>query len=277
MCLKCPKCLLKYYKYLGTCTHCSALRPVAASCGFGQFGYINSPWWYCKPWNNKTGKGSASSARNVSCNISGTRALVNTAAHCGLLRPRAALANLVITTLLGGIASLGPIKLGRLVPQVPEMSRAILQVPGHLYTLQRIAALDSCGLGQFGYNNSPWWHCKPWNRKMGKGCASSSRNVSCNITGTRALVHTAAHCVMLQPRAALANLVITALLGGIASLGTGKWGRVVPLVPEMSSALLQVPGHLYTLQRIAACCGLVRLWPIWLSRLSLVVLQALEQ
>ena len=135
LCLKCPKCLLKYYKYLGTCTHCSALQPVAASCGFGQSGYNNSPWWYCKPWNNKIGKGCASSARNVSCNITGIRALVHTAAHCGLLRPRAALANLLITTLIGGIASLGTIKLGRVVSQVPEMSHAILQLPGHLYTL----------------------------------------------------------------------------------------------------------------------------------------------
>ena len=141
LCLKCPKCLLQYYLQVpGTSTHCSTLRPVAASCGLGQFGHNNSPWWYCKPWNNKIGKGYASSARNVSCNNSGTWALVHTAAHCGLLRPRAALANLVITTLLGGIASFGTIKLGRVVPQVPEMSSAILQLPAHLYTLQRIAA-----------------------------------------------------------------------------------------------------------------------------------------
>ena len=57
---------------------------------------------------------------------------------------------------------------------------------------------------------------------------------------------------------------MTTLLGGIASLGTIELGRVVPLVPEMSPAILQVPGHLYTLQRIAACCGLVRLRQICL-------------
>ena len=192
---------------LGTCTLCSALRPVAASCGLGQFGYNNSPWWYCKPWNNRIGKGCAPSARNVSCIIIGTRALGHNA--CSALRPVSA----------------------------------------------------SCGLGQFGYTNSPWWYCKPWNRKMGKGCASSAQNVSCNNTGTRARVHTAAHCGLLRPRAALANLLITrvvTLLGGIASLGTIKLGRIVSQVPEMSPAILQLPGHLYTLQRIAACCGLVR-------------------
>ena len=110
---------------LSLSTHCSALRPVAASCGLGQFGYTNSPWWYCKPWNNRIWKGCASSAQNVSCNITGTWALVHNAAHCGLLRPRVAKANLVITTHLGGIASIGTIKLGRVVLQVPEMSPAI--------------------------------------------------------------------------------------------------------------------------------------------------------
>ena len=149
LCLKCPNCLLQYYRYPGTCTHCSALRLVAASCGFGQFAYNKScysPGWHCKPWNNKIGKDCVSSARNVSCNITVTWALVHTAAHCGLLRPRA--------------------------------------------------------VGQFGYNNSPLWHCNPWNNNIGKGCASSARNVSCNNSGTWALVHTVAHCGLLRPCAA---------------------------------------------------------------------------